>query len=100
MLCGLPSSSLNTQDPQNKMETPRHGAHHGMLIPKKETTEARPIKYVVVRDGHRVSDREYNSPTDPLCVAEIKFWSGVSKGRSYGEKVEAVQYDSKKHRVW
>lgn len=65
-----------------------------------KTAEARPIKYVVVRDGHRVSDREYNSPTDPLCVAEIKFWSGVSKGRSYGEKVEAVQYDSKKHRVW
>lgn len=63
-------------------------------------TEARPIKYVVVRDGHRVSDREYDSPTDPFCVAEIKFWSGVSKGRSYGEKVEAIQYDSKKHRVW
>ena len=65
-----------------------------------DKTEARPIKYVVVRDGHRVSDKEYNSPTDPLCVAEIKLWSGVSKGRSYGEKVEAVQYDSKKHRVW
>ena len=63
-------------------------------------TEARPIKYVVVRDGHRVSEREYDSPTDPLCEAEIKFWSGVSKGRSYGEKVEAVQYDPKKHRVW
>ena len=62
--------------------------------------EARPIKYVVVRDEHRVSNQEYNSPTDPLCVAEIKFWSGVSKGRSYGEKVEAVQYDCKKHRVW
>ena len=85
------------------MNPPVHGAHSGMLIPKKDATvktEARPIKYVVVRDGHRVSDREYNSPTDPLCVAEIKFWSGVSKGRSYGEKVEAVQYDSKKHRVW
>jgi hypothetical protein len=63
-------------------------------------TEARPVKYVVVRDGHRVSDREYDSPTDPLCEAEIKFWSRVSKNRSYGEKVEAVQYDSKKHRVF
>ena len=63
-------------------------------------TEARPVKYVVVRDGHRVSDREYDSPTDLLCTAEIKFWSGVSKGKSYGEKVEAVPYDSKKHRVW
>jgi hypothetical protein len=63
-------------------------------------TEARPVKYVVVRDGHRVSDKEYDSPTDPHCVAEISFWSGVSKARSYGEKVEAVQYDPKKHRVW
>ena len=62
--------------------------------------EARPIKYVVVRDGHRVSDREHDSPTDPACLHEIKFWTGVSKNRSYGEKVEAVQYDSKKHRVW
>ena len=63
-------------------------------------TEARPVKYVVVRDGHRVSDWEYDSPTDPLCVAEIKFWLGVSKSKSYGEKVEAVSYDPKKHRVW
>jgi len=63
-------------------------------------TEARPVSYVVVRDGYRVSDKEYDSPTDPLCVTEIKFWSGVSKDRSYGEKVEVVQYDSKKHRVW
>jgi len=62
--------------------------------------EAKPVKYVVVRDGHRVSDMEYDSPTDSFCLAEIKFWSGVSEGRSYGEKVEAVQYDSKKHRVW
>ena len=71
---------------------------HQVAITDK--TETRPVKYVVVRDGHRVSDREYDSPTDPLCVEEIKFWSRISTDRSYGEKVVAVQYDSKKHRVW
>lgn len=73
--------------------------------PKPQTattgkTEAKPVKYVVVRDGHRVSDKEYDSPTDPGCLVEISFWKGVSKSRSYGEKVEAVPYDAKKHRVW
>ena len=60
----------------------------------------RPIKYVVIRGGHRVSDREYDSPDNPQCLDEIKFWSGVSKSSSYGEKVEVVLYDSKIHRVW
>lgn len=63
-------------------------------------TEAKPVKFVVVREGHRVSDKEYDSPTDPSCVAEIAFWQGIANKNSYGEKVEAVQYDSKKHRVW
>ncbi len=63
-------------------------------------TEARPVKFVVIRDGHRVSDKEYNSPTDPGCLVEIAFWTGIANNSSYGEKVEAVQYDSKKHRVW
>jgi hypothetical protein len=60
----------------------------------------RPAKFVVIRDGHRVSDREYDSAADPACVAEIAFWSKISKSSSHGEKVEAVPYDSKKHRVF
>lgn len=71
--------------------------------PQTATTgqpEAKPVRYVVVRDGHRVSDKEYDSPTDPACVVEIEFWRGVAKKASYGEKVEAVPYDSKRHRVW
>ena len=63
-------------------------------------TEAKPVKFVVVRDGHRVSDKEYDSPTDSGCLAEISFWKGVAKSKSYGEKVEAVPFDAKKHRVW
>jgi len=62
--------------------------------------QKRPTVYVVVRDGFRVSDKEYDDPKDPVCVNEIEFWKKVSKNHSYGEKVEAVQYDSKKHRIW
>lgn len=64
------------------------------------SAEAKPARYVVVRDGYRVSDKEYETPTDAVCVAEVAFWNSVAKNHSYGEKVEAVQYDSKKHRVW
>lgn len=63
-------------------------------------TEAKPVRYVVVREGYRVSDKEYETPTDPACVSEVQFWTKVAQNHSYGEKVEAVQYDSKKHRVW
>ncbi|HOS16714.1 MAG TPA: hypothetical protein PKX15_06885 [Bacteroidales bacterium] len=58
------------------------------------------VKYVVVREGHRVSDKEYDSATDPVCIEEVNFWTKVAKNHSYGEKVEVVPYDSKKHRVW
>ena len=59
-----------------------------------------PVKYVVVRGGHRVSDKEYDAPTSEKCLEEISFWSGIAKRQSTGEKVEAVVYDSKRHRVW
>lgn len=62
--------------------------------------EIKPIKYVVVRDGYRVSDREYPTVDDPLAVAERDFWSRVATRHSYGEPVLVVQYDSKRHRVW
>jgi len=62
--------------------------------------EQRPIKYVVLRDGFRVEDREYDSPEDPVAIAILEFWTKVSKNHSWGEKTEIVQYDPKKHRVW
>lgn len=65
-----------------------------------ESEEATPTKYVVLRDGVRVSDREYDTPTDPVCTQEVDFWKRVATNHSYGEKVETVVYDSKKHRVW
>lgn len=63
-------------------------------------SEKKTESFVVVRDGHRVSDKEYISPTDPNCLAEISFWEKISNNSSYGERVEAVAYETKKHRVW
>jgi len=70
------------------------------LATSGQTAEARPVKYVVVRDGYRVSDKEYSDPADPAAIAERDFWTHISKDRSYGEPVSIVQYDSKKHRTW
>jgi len=68
--------------------------------PAPKSIDADPIGFVVVRDGHRVSDREYNVPNDPDAVAEQDFWYNIANKHSYGESVEIVQYESKKHRVW
>ena len=65
-----------------------------------ENKEIRPIKFVVIREGYRVSDREYATSDDPVAVDERDFWSRVANNHSYGEPVTIVQYDSKKHRVW
>jgi len=65
-----------------------------------KTSEAKPVKYVVLRAGFRVSDREYSDPNDPACQSELEFWSKVERYHSYGAPVVTVQYDPKKHRVW
>lgn len=57
------------------------------------------ITYVVVRNGLRVSDREYGDPNDPAAISERDFWDRVEK-KDFGKPVEIVQYDPKKHRVW
>lgn len=64
------------------------------------TGEQRPTTYVVVRAGVRVSDAEYSSPHDLAAVAECEFWTKVATDHSYGEPVDIVPYDPKKHRVW
>ena len=56
--------------------------------------------FVVTRGGLRVSDAEYFSGTDPLAVAEKNFWQRVIKKYPDGTKMEIVQFDKKKHRVW
>lgn len=63
-------------------------------------TEERLPSYVVVREGFRVSDREYPSADDPAAESEADFWHMVAQKHSYGEPVQIVQYESKKHRIW
>jgi uncharacterized protein (DUF2267 family) len=67
---------------------------------KPEGKEAKPAKFVVVRDGYRVSDKEYATANDEVAINERDFWTRVANNASYGEPVAIVQYDSKKHRVW
>lgn len=63
-------------------------------------TEEKQVTYVVVRDGYRVSDKEYKNPNDSLAIVEKKFWSRVETKHSHGAPVEIVQYESKLHRIW
>jgi hypothetical protein len=65
-----------------------------------EKKTERPISYVVVRDGHRVSEREYLLPTDSAAIIEKEFWEKIANTHSHGEPVVIVQYDQKKHRIW
>ena len=57
-------------------------------------------RYVVVRDGLRVSDKEYAEQGDPRAITEMNFWRRVVNRWPDGTKVEIVQYDKKKHRIW
>lgn len=57
-------------------------------------------RYVVIREGHRVSDQDYSTPNDPVALEEMKFWKKVATDHSWGEPVEIVLYDNKLHRVW
>jgi hypothetical protein len=65
-----------------------------------DSDHKRAPSYVVVRDGFRVSDREYETQEDPYAVVEKAYWEKIANTHSHGEKVEIVQYDSKKHRIW
>lgn len=56
--------------------------------------------FVVTRGGCRVSDREYNSPNDLWAVEEKDFWQRVVNKYPDGTKIEIVQFDKKKHRIW
>jgi hypothetical protein len=57
-------------------------------------------RYVVVRDGLRVSDKDYPKADEPRAIAEKEFWQKVVTRWPDGTKVEIVQYDKKKHRIW
>lgn len=60
----------------------------------------RKVKYVVVRDNKRVSDKEYDSVDDPAAISERDFWKRVITRWPDGTKVMIVKYDNKLHRTW
>jgi tRNA(Arg) A34 adenosine deaminase TadA len=62
--------------------------------------EKRLARYVVIREGHRVSANEYGNPHDPLAHQEVEFWTRVEQRHSWGAPVGIVLYDNKLHRVW
>lgn len=57
-------------------------------------------RYVVVRGGLRVSDKDYPRADEPRAISERDFWKKVVERWPDGTKVEIVQYDKKKHRIW
>lgn len=59
-----------------------------------------PSRFVVVRGGLRVSDKEYIAPNEPAAIAEKEFWQRVVRRWPDGTKVEIVPFDKKRHRVW
>lgn len=65
-----------------------------------DNNERKTLTYVVVREGYRVSDKEYEAANDPVALSEKEFWTTVADNHSYGEPVQIVPYDAKKHRVW
>ena len=55
-------------------------------------------KYVVVRSGLRVSDQEYDTPSD--ATNELNHWKSIVKRWPDGSVIEVVEKDDKKHRIW
>ena len=58
------------------------------------------LKYVVTRNGIRVSDKEYASDNEDAIIDEFTFWKNVVSKFPDGTKIQIVQYDKKKHRIW
>jgi hypothetical protein len=57
-------------------------------------------RYVVTRGGLRVSDKDYPKPDEDRALSEAAFWQKVVKRHPDGTKIEIVQFDKKKHRIW
>ena len=57
-------------------------------------------KYVVVRSGIRVSDKDYPTDNDSSAIAEMNFWKEIINRWPDGSKIEIVKFDKKKHRIW
>jgi hypothetical protein len=70
-----------------------------VAIEEQKENAASPT-YVVVRNGVRVSDRDYSNPGDTRAIAEKEFWQRVVTRYPDGTRIEIVPFDKKKHRIW
>ena len=64
------------------------------------TPEESTPHYVVTRGGLRVSDKDYLKADEPRAIAEKDLWQKVINKWPDGTRIEIVQYDKKKHRIW
>lgn len=55
-------------------------------------------KYVVTRNGIRVSESEYDSITE--ANAEFSHWKGIIKKWPDRSVIEVEEYNEKKHKVY
>jgi hypothetical protein len=67
-------------------------------ISKQEIGTASKKKYVVIRSGIRVSEREYDSITD--AAEEVGHWQRIIKQWPDGSKITVEEYNDKKHRIY
>ena len=70
-----------------------------LTVESEEQKETNP-RYVVVRGGNRVSDKEYQTPDEPRALEEKNFWQRVINRHPDGTKVQIVEFDKKLHRIW
>ena len=62
------------------------------------TIENKRVKYVVVRDNIRVSEKEYDNELD--AKNEVDFWIRGIERYPDGTRVRVVQKDSRLHRTY
>lgn len=55
-------------------------------------------KYVVIRSGIRVSDREYDNVND--ATEEVEHWQRILNTWPDGTKITVEEYNDKKHRIY
>ena len=55
-------------------------------------------KYVVIRSGIRVSEREYDNVND--ATQEVEHWQRILNTWPDGTKITVEEYNDKKHRIY
>jgi len=88
-------NKINKKAIQDEVPTP----DEANVVSEEQKSNNTPT-YVVTRDGLRVSDQEYLTLDFPVALAERDFWQKIVNKYPDGTKIEIVQFDKKKHRIW